>query len=99
MSIVSVMLLSIILTVDTLNWESVESSSFGDSTLISYDEYVEYYDLLVTADLISGYHDYMFEALGEDYRKFDHCYNPILKNLCKCAEEFLPQWEADKFCN
>ena len=101
MSIISVILLSVIITNDAIERMSIHEPTevHGDSILVSYDDYWEYYEILLTADLIAGYHDYTFEALGNDYHLFDGCYNPILENLCECAEEFLPQWEADKFCN
>lgn len=100
MSIISVILLSVIITNDAIERMSIHEPTevHGDSILVSYDDYWEYYEILLTADLIGGYHDYMFSALGNDYRKFDNCYNPILDNLCDCAVEHLPTWEAEKFC-
>ena len=67
--------------------------------LVSHEIFDEWLDLSSSADIYSSFNDYNFIALGNDYKEFDICYKPLLNNLCDCAYEHLPLWEASKWCH
>lgn len=66
---------------------------------IHEDTLNEYYELWNASDIYGRFNDYDFVALGDDYYDMDLCYKPLLDNLCDCAYEHLPIWEAEKWCN